>query len=113
LQTLYRETLFNYEDGRFLKKKTDKLADKVNKVTLKLLLSKKRMVMNLSKTFDLTGLQVYCNTKFGFSADETLKNCTNTERKVVTYPRVDTTFLPNDIYPKVQGILQNLTNYPN
>ena len=64
------------------------------------------------KLFDLTGLQVYCNTKFGFSADETLKIAqTLYEQKVVTYPRVDTTFLPNDIYPKVPGILKNLTNY--
>jgi DNA topoisomerase-3 len=55
---------------------------------------------------------VYCNTKFGFSADETLKIAqTLYEQKVVTYPRVDTTFLPNDIYPKVTGILQKLTNY--
>ena len=64
------------------------------------------------KLFDLTGLQVYCNTKFGFTADETLKIVqTLYEQKVVTYPRVDTTFLPNDIYPKVPGILQKLTNY--
>src|SRR5690606_8786736 len=64
------------------------------------------------KLFDLTGLQVYCNTKFGFSADETLKIVQKLyEQKVVTYPRVDTTFLPNDIYPKVSGILQNLKKY--
>jgi len=55
---------------------------------------------------------VYCNTKFGFSADETLKIVQKLyEQKVVTYPRVDTTFLPNDVYPKVEGILKNLTNY--
>ena len=60
------------------------------------------------KLFDLTGLQVYCNTKFGFSADETLKIVQKLyEQKVVTYPRVDTTFLPNDVYPKVHGILKN------
>ena len=45
---------------------------------------------------------MYCNTKFGFSADETLKIVQKLyEQKVVTYPRVDTTFLPNDVYPKV------------
>jgi DNA topoisomerase-3 len=55
---------------------------------------------------------VYCNTKFGFSADETLKIVQKLyEMKVVTYPRVDTTFLPNDVYPKVTGILHKLTNY--
>jgi DNA topoisomerase-3 len=47
----------------------------------------------MQKLFDLTGLQVYCNTKFGFTADETLKIVqTLYEQKVVTYPRVDTTF---------------------
>lgn len=64
------------------------------------------------KLFDLTGLQVYCNKKFGFSADETLKIAQKLhEQKVITYPRVNTTFLPNDIYPKVSEILQNLTQY--
>ena len=62
--------------------------------------------------FDLTGLQVYCNNKFGFSADDTLKIVQKLyEMKVVTYPRVDTTFLPNDVYPKVTGILSKLTTY--
>ena len=64
------------------------------------------------KLFDLTGLQVYCNNKFGFSADETLKIAQRLyEKKVVTYPRVDTTFLPNDVYPKVKNILSKLTDY--
>ena len=64
------------------------------------------------KLFDLTGIQVYCNNKFGFSADKTLKIVQKLyEMKVVTYPRVDTTFLPNDIYPKISGILSKLTNY--
>ena len=64
------------------------------------------------KLFDLTGLQVYCNTKFGYTADETLKTVQKLyEQKVVTYPRVDTTFLPNDVYPKVHGILGQLSEY--
>ena len=55
---------------------------------------------------------MYCNNKFGFSADETLKMVQKLyEMKVVTYPRVDTTFLPNDVYPKISGILSKLTNY--
>ncbi|NEW79338.1 MAG: DNA topoisomerase III, partial [Gelidibacter sp.] len=59
-----------------------------------------------------TGLQVYCNNKFDFSADETLKIVQKLyEQKVVTYPRVDTTFLPDDVYPKVPEILKNLTAY--
>jgi len=59
-------------------------------------------------------LQVYCNNKFSFSADETLKIVQKLyEQKAVTYPRVDTTFLPNDVYPKIEGILKNLTKYNN
>jgi DNA topoisomerase-3 len=62
-------------------------------VILKLSLSKKKESEYAPKLFDLTGLQVYCNTKFGFTADETLKIVqTLYEQKVVTYPRVDTTF---------------------
>lgn len=64
------------------------------------------------RLLDLTSLQVECNTKFGYSADETLKLIqTLYERKVTTYPRVDTTYLPEDIYPKCGPILNNLTEY--
>lgn len=114
LQTLYREVLFSYEDGRFLKKEDGEiLANKVKESEFEIVSVEKKNGNEFApKLFDLTGLQVYCNTKFGFSADETLKIVqTLYEQKVVTYPRVDTTFLPNDIYPKVSGILQNLTNY--
>ncbi|TDE06056.1 type IA DNA topoisomerase [Flavobacterium hiemivividum] len=114
LQTLYRETLFSYEEGRFLKKEDGELlANKVKESDFEIVsIEKKKGNEFAPKLFDLTGLQVYCNTKFGFSADETLKIVqTLYEQKVVTYPRVDTTFLPSDIYPKVPGILQNLTNY--
>ena len=114
LQTLYRETLFSYEEGRFLKKEDGEiLAHKVKESDFEIVsIEKKKGNEFAPKLFDLTGLQVYCNTKFGFSAEETLKIAqTLYEQKVVTYPRVDTTFLPNDIYPKVAGILQKLTNY--
>ncbi|UQD56357.1 type IA DNA topoisomerase [Flavobacterium sp. K5-23] len=114
LQTLYRETLFSYEEGRFSNKEDGELlANKVQESDFEIVsIERKNGNEFAPKLFDLTGLQVYCNTKFGFSADETLKIVqTLYEQKVVTYPRVDTTFLPNDIYPKVQGILQNLTNY--
>ncbi|MBX9887580.1 MAG: DNA topoisomerase 3 [Flavobacteriaceae bacterium] len=114
LQTLYREILFSYEEGRFLNKEDGQnLADKVKESEFEIVsVEKKNGNEYAPKLFDLTGLQVYCNTKFGFSADETLKIVqTLYEQKVVTYPRVDTTFLPSDIYPKVPGILQNLTNY--
>ncbi|PKH66091.1 DNA topoisomerase III [Flavobacterium sp. ALD4] len=114
LQTLYRDTLFSYEEGRFLKKEDGELlANKVKESDFEIIsIEKKKGNEFAPKLFDLTGLQVYCNTKFGFTADETLKIVqTLYEQKVVTYPRVDTTFLPNDVYPKVHGILQKLTNY--
>ncbi|WP_053991128.1 type IA DNA topoisomerase [Mangrovimonas sp. TPBH4] len=116
LQTLYRETLFSYEEGRFLKmEEGEVLANKVKEDEFEIeSITKKKGKEYAPKLFDLTGLQVYCNTKFGFSAEETLKIVQRLyEMKVVTYPRVDTTFLPTDIYPKVPGILQKLTNYSN
>ncbi|SDX15263.1 DNA topoisomerase-3 [Lutibacter oricola] len=114
LQTLYRDTLFNCEEGRFLKKEEGEIfANKVKESDFEIVsITKKAGKEYAPKLFDLTGLQVYCNNKFGFSADETLKIVQKLyEQKVVTYPRVDTTFLPNDIYPKVPAILKNLTNY--
>ncbi|MDD7914191.1 type IA DNA topoisomerase [Polaribacter ponticola] len=114
LQTTYRNTLFNYEDGRFLKQDDGQvLADKVAQSDFEIVsVTKKKGKEYAPKLFDLTGLQVYCNNKFGFSADETLKMVQKLyEMKVVTYPRVDTTFLPNDVYPKIAGILSKLTNY--
>ncbi|CAM4147827.1 type IA DNA topoisomerase [Zobellia roscoffensis] len=114
LQTRYRDTLFSYEEGRFLKVEDgEKLAKIVKEHDFEIVsITKKAGNEYAPKLFDLTGLQVYCNTKFGFSADETLKIVQKLyEQKVVTYPRVDTTFLPNDVYPKVPGILKNLTNY--
>ncbi|AEH02370.1 type IA DNA topoisomerase [Lacinutrix sp. 5H-3-7-4] len=114
LQTLYRDTLFSYEEGRFLKVEDgEKLANIVKTHDFEIVsIAKKAGNEYAPKLFDLTGLQVYCNTKFGFSADETLKIVQKLyEQKVVTYPRVDTTFLPNDVYPKVPAILKNLTKY--
>ena len=114
LQTLYRDTLFSYEEGRFTKVKDGEvLANKVKGSEFEIVsIVKKKGKDYAPKLFDLTGLQVYCNTKFGFSADETLKIVQKLyEQKVVTYPRVDTTFLPNDVYPKISGILKNLSKY--
>ncbi|MBK5209453.1 MAG: DNA topoisomerase 3 [Flavobacteriaceae bacterium] len=114
LQTLYRETLFNCEEGRFQKKEDGELlANKVKESDFEIVsITKKKGKEKAPKLFDLTGLQVYCNNKFDFSADETLKIVQKLyEQKVVTYPRVDTTFLPDDVYPKVPGILKNLTAY--
>lgn len=114
LQTRYRDTLFAYEEGRFSNIKDGQtIANKVKANEFEITsVFKKKGKEYAPKLFDLTGLQVYCNTKFGFSADDTLKIVQKLyEQKVVTYPRVDTTFLPSDMYPKVAGILKKLTKY--
>lgn len=66
------------------------------------------------KLYDLTLLQVDANKRFGYSAEDTLKHVQSLyEKKFVTYPRVDTTYLSEDLYPKVKGILEDLTIYKN
>ncbi|MBQ7280207.1 MAG: DNA topoisomerase 3 [Bacteroidales bacterium] len=66
------------------------------------------------RLFDLTSLQVECNKKFAFSADETLRYIQSLyEKKLTTYPRVDTTYLSDDIYPKCPQILMGLLPYKN
>ena len=114
LQTTFRNTLFNYEDGRFQNQEEGEiLVNKVKEADFEIVsVIKKKGTDYAPKLFDLTGLQVHCNNKFGFSADDTLKIVQKLyEMKVVTYPRVDTTFLPNDLYLKVGWILSKLTNY--
>ncbi|MGY5353030.1 DNA topoisomerase 3 [Wenyingzhuangia sp. IMCC45533] len=114
IQTLYRDTVFNNDTGRYLKKEDGEQTMQLIKGKPLAIVSveKKKGKEYAPKLFDLTGLQVYCNNKFGYTADETLKITQGLyEKKVVTYPRVDTTFLPNDVYPKVRGILSKLTKY--
>lgn len=66
------------------------------------------------RLFDLTALQVEANKKYGYSADDTLKHIQNLyEKKLVTYPRVDTTYLSEDLHPKIEGILKDMTPYAN
>ena len=114
LQTTYRETIFSNTEGKFFNKEDgEKL--------LNLVLDKELFITGIEKKdgkeyapklFDLTSLQVHCNTRFGLTADETLKIVQRLyEMKAVTYPRVDTSFLPNDLYPKVPGILKGLKGY--
>ncbi|WP_152287406.1 DNA topoisomerase 3 [Flavicella marina] len=114
LQTEYRGTIFNNEQGRFLKKEDGEATlNKVKDADFTISsVTKKKGKEYAPKLFDLTGLQVYCNTKFGYTAEQTLKIVQKLyEQKLVTYPRVDTTFLPDDIFPKVPGILGKLTQY--
>ncbi len=114
LQTLYREVVFNCEKGRFYKKEEgEALLKQVTGEEFKIVsFEKKKGREYPPKLFDLTGLQVNANKRFGFSADQTLKLVQSLyEQKLVTYPRVDTTYLSNDIYPKIPGILSKMTNY--
>lgn len=114
LQTLYREVSFNCEKGRFYKKEEgEALLQQVEGEEFKILsFEKKKGKEYPPKLFDLTSLQVNANKRFGFSADQTLKTVQRLyEQKLVTYPRVDTTYLPNDVYPKIPGILSKMTNY--
>ncbi len=114
LQTVYRDTQFNCESGRFHKQEEGEtwLEQVVNKPFEILDFSKKKGKEAPWRLFDLTSLQVHCNKRFGYSADNTLKLVQSLyEKKVVTYPRVDTTYLPNDVYPKIAGILGKMTNY--
>lgn len=114
LQTLYRGTLFNNEEGKFFEKEDgQKLMNQVEGKPLTITeVSKKKGKETPPRLFDLTSLQVYCNNKFGLTAEQTLKIAQSLyEQKLITYPRVDTTFLPEDQYPKIGGILKQLSNY--
>lgn len=75
-------------------------------------ITKKKLKEAPPKLFDLTSLQVEANKKYGLSADETLKTIQSLyEKKLTTYPRVDTTYLTDDMYPKIGGIMNGLTLY--
>lgn len=116
LKTTYREVIFNATQGRFLvKEEAAEFLEKIKEDDFEILsFTKKKGKEAPPRLFDLTSLQVECNKKFGFTADETLQYIQKLyERKLVTYPRVDTTFLPNDMYPKVKGILEKLKPYEN
>ena len=114
LETLYRETIFQCEKGRFLKKEDgDLLLEQVQDKIFTIISSTKKKGKEYPPyLFDLTSLQVNANKRFGFSADKTLKIVQKLyEQKLVTYPRVDTVYLPNDQYPKIAGILSKLNKY--
>lgn len=114
LHTIYREIDFHYEKGRFQKQEDGQgLLQKVTDKDFTVLSSDRKKGKELPPSlFDLTSLQVHCNKRFGYSADQTLKLVQKLyEQKVVTYPRVDTTYLPNDVYPKIPGILKKMGQY--
>ena len=127
LSTIYRDTLFTLkqadsddedpdknnrgritseEEGR---KAFELIKDRDFEVTA---ISRKNGTEAPPKLFDLTSLQVECNKKYSFSAEETLRYIQSLyEKKFTTYPRVDTTYLPDDVYPKCPKILQGLAPY--
>ena len=137
LTTLYRDTVFNVvmeeeekEDSQAEKAEQAKTKEKTPKgfktreegeavlekikdlpFTVKKI-EKKKGKEAPPRLFDLTSLQVECNKKFGYSADQTLQLVQSLyEKKVSTYPRVDTTFLPDDVYPKCGQIMNGLKDY--
>ena len=114
LSTIYRDMLFTATKGKFTTKEEGEqafatIADKPFEVTS---VSKKNGNEAPPRLFDLTSLQVECNRKFSYSAEMTLNLIQSLyERKLTTYPRVDTQFLSDDIYPKCAGILTGMRGY--
>ena len=114
IKTNYREATFNSEKGRYLQKEdAEKVMEEIKAFPLEIKDIEEKKGRELPpKLFDLTSLQVECNRKYGFSADSTLKLIQSLyEKKLCTYPRVDTTFLSTDIYPKIPKIMQGLEHY--
>lgn len=114
LKTVYREVLFSATVGKLdTKEKSERAIDYVkDKPFVVKEYSQKEGIEAPPRLFDLTSIQVEANNKFAFSADQTLKLVQSLyEKKLVTYPRVDTTFLSEDIYPKVPKILAGLKFY--
>ncbi len=114
LKTVYRGVTFSSVKGKFSRKEDgeDFLSKVVGTDFTVTSVAKKKGKEAPPRLFDLTSLQVECNKKYSFTADETLKLIQSLyEKKVTTYPRVDTTFLSDDIYPKVPGILNGLSDY--
>ncbi len=114
LRTTYREVTFTSnvkafkteEDGQVKLQEAAQSEFEITEVT------KKKAKEAPPKLFDLTSLQVEANKKYGLSADETLKTIQSLyEKKLTTYPRVDTTYLTDDVYPKCGSILNGLGYY--
>ncbi len=114
LKTVYRDVTFNATVGKLktIEKGTKALEYVTDKPFVVKDYEQKEGSEHPPKLFDLTALQVEANNKFGLTADHTLKLVQSLyEKKLVTYPRVDTAFLPNDMYPKIPKILEGLTYF--
>lgn len=111
LSTIYRETLFTATKGKFTSKEEgeksfEMIQGKPFTVTK---VEKKNGKEQPKQLYDLTSLQVDCNRKYGMSAEMTLNTIQALyERKFTTYPRVDTQYLSDDIYPKCPQIMNGL-----
>jgi DNA topoisomerase-3 len=111
LATVYRDTTFTATKGKFTKKEEGEAAFKTieGKPFVITKVEKKEGKEQPPQLYDLTSLQVDCNKKFGFSAEMTLNLIQALyERKLTTYPRVDTQYLSDDIYPKCPQTLNGL-----
>lgn len=114
LKTVYRDVTFNAAKGRFndpaeAEALLASLASQPFTVTS---VTDKKGREAPPRLFDLTSLQVECNKRWGWTADESLQLIQSLyEKKVTTYPRVDTTYLSEDIYPKIPTILRQMTPY--
>lgn len=114
IKTNYREGIFSSTKGRFSnKEEAENMIRKIAGTELEITnIERKKAMEHPPKLFDLTLLQVECNRKYAFTADNTLKIIQSLyEKKLTTYPRVDTNFLPNDQYAKVPAILKGLKPY--
>ena len=120
LKTNYRDTLFNaqipVEEGEYAitsEEQGKALVDSIKDLPLTITsVEKKKGLEYAPKLYDLTSLQVDCNKKFSFSAEQTLQLIQSLyEKRVTTYPRVDTTYLSDDIYPKVPATLAGIKDY--
>jgi DNA topoisomerase-3 len=114
LKTIYRETEFiaTIDRLRNLEKANKGLAYLQQHPFEVVSFERKEGKEGNPRLFDLTALQVEANKRFGYSADDTLKYIQSLyEKKMVTYPRVDTTYLSEDLHPKIAGILQDMTPY--
>ncbi len=114
LRTIYRDTEFNSVLGKIKKQDKaeyalEKIKDEPFEITS---FEQKEGKEKPPRLFDLTALQVAANKKYSYSADKTLKLIQGLyEKKMVTYPRVDTTYLPDDVYPKIPNILKGIAYY--
>ncbi len=116
LKTIYRETTFSATKGRFTtQEEGEKFLNEIKGSEFEVTdVTVKKGEELPPRLFDLTSLQVECNKKFSFSAEDTLKTIQSLyEKKLTTYPRVDTTFLSDDIFPKVPNTLKGLAGYEN